>query len=307
MEKRKLTRYAPTPSGFLHLGNIYSFILTYHLAKRYQAKILLRIDDLDQDRVKQAYIQDIFDCLDFLELPFDLGPRTTKEYESEFSQRHRMALYESALQVLKEKGKVFACECSRSKVDRMHPLGYYTGLCRDKKLPFEGKDNSWRFRADMHQDVTFNELGKGQVHGKLPGILADFIVRRKDGLPAYQLTSAVDDIHFGVDLVVRGKDLWGSTIAQVLLSQSLENNDFSKTLFHHHALLKGPGDQKLSKSAGATSIYHLRKEGKKKEDIFGLIGKMIGLEHLTKLVDFAELVPDHGSSLKSQHAKKRGK
>jgi glutamyl-tRNA synthetase len=307
MEKSKLTRYAPTPSGFLHLGNIYSFILTYHLAKKHQAKILLRIDDLDSDRIKPAYIQDIFDSLDFMELPYDLGPRTSKEYEAEFSQRHRMDLYESALQVLKEKGKVFACECSRSKVDRMHPLGYYTGLCREKKLPFEGTENSWRFRADMHQDVLFKEIGKGQVHGKLPGILADFIVRRKDGLPAYQLTSVVDDIHYGVDLVVRGKDLWGSTIAQVLLSQSLEKNEFSKTIFHHHALLKGPGDQKLSKSAGATSIYHLRKDGKKKEDIFSLIGKMIGLEHLTKLVDFAELVPDVAAPAKSQNGKKRSK
>jgi glutamyl-tRNA synthetase len=307
MEKRKLTRYAPTPSGFLHLGNIYSFILTYHLAKQRGAKILLRIDDLDQDRIKPAYIQDIFDCLDFMELPCDLGPKTPKEYEAEFSQRHRMAMYETALQVLKEKGRLFACECSRSKVDRMHPLGYYTGLCRDKKLPFEAKDVSWRFRADMHQEVFFQELAKAQISGKLPGILADFIVRRKDGLPAYQLTSVVDDIYFGVDMVVRGKDLWGSTIAQVLLSKSLDKNDFSNALFHHHALLKGPGDKKLSKSAGATSIYHLRKEGKKKEDIFSLIGKMIGLEHLTKLVDFAELVPDNGPSVKSQNDKRRGK
>jgi glutamyl/glutaminyl-tRNA synthetase len=89
MEKSKLTRYAPTPSGFLHLGNIYSFILTYHLAKKHQAKILLRIDDLDSDRIKPAYIQDIFDSLDFMELPYDLGPRLTKEYEAEFSQRHQ--------------------------------------------------------------------------------------------------------------------------------------------------------------------------------------------------------------------------
>lgn len=307
MKNTKLTRYAPTPSGYLHLGNIYSFILTYLLAKKQGANILLRIDDLDQDRVKPVYIQDIFDCLDFLELPFDMGPRTLREYEAEYSQRHRMDLYESALQVFQGKGRVFACECSRSKVDRMHPLGYYTGLCRDKKLPFEGKGNSWRFRAGMHQDVPFYELGKGLVQGKLPGILADFIVRRKDGLPAYQLTSVVDDIHFGVDMVVRGKDLWGSTIAQVMLSQSLENNDFSKTMFHHHALLKGPGDQKLSKSAGATSIYHLRKEGKKKEEIFGLVGKMIGLEHLTKLVDFTELVPDVVPSMKLHNDKKKGK
>lgn len=307
MEKRKLTRYAPTPSGFLHLGNIYSFILTYHLAKQRGAKILLRIDDLDQDRIKPAYIQDIFDCLEFMELPFDLGPRSPKEYESEFSQRHRMAMYGSALQVLREKGRLFACECSRSKVDRMHPLGYYTGLCREKKLPFDAKDNSWRFRADMHEEVFFQELAKGQVSGKLPGILADFIVRRKDGLPAYQLTSVVDDIHFGVDLVVRGKDLWGSTIAQVLLSKSLEKNDFSNTLFHHHTLLKGPGDQKLSKSAGATSIYHLRKEGKTRKEIFGLIGKMIGLEYVANLEDFAELVPDNGPSVTSQNDKRRGK
>lgn len=281
--------------------------MTYHLAKKRNAKILLRIDDMDQDRIKAAYVQDIFDCLDFLELPFDLGPKNPKEFESDFSQRHRVELYHDALQVLRESGKAFACECSRSKVDRMHPLGYYTGFCRDKKIPFEQKDISWRFRADMHKDVGFQELGKGQLQGKLPGILADFVIRRRDGLPAYQLTSLVDDIHFGVDLVVRGKDLWGSTIAQVLLSRSLGKNQFSQSQFYHHTLLKGPGDQKLSKSAGATSIHHLRKAGKKKEEVFGMIGKMIGLEHLTTLVDFAELIPDVVPSMKFQNGKKKGK
>jgi glutamyl-tRNA synthetase len=304
MEKRNLTRFAPTPSGFLHLGNVFSFIQTYHFAKKSGAKILLRIDDLDQDRVKYAYIQDIFDTLDFLELPYDIGPRTFKEYEEDFSQKHRMSFYENALGTLRQTGSLFACECSRSKVDRMHPLGYYTGTCRDKKLPFDGKDNSWRFRADLHMDVAFRELGKGQINGKLPGILADFIVRRKDGLPAYQLTSVVDDIFFGVDLVVRGKDLWGSTIAQVLLSRSLEKNDFAKSLFYHHLLLKGPGNQKLSKSAGATSVFHLRKEGKKKDEIFGLIGKMGGLENAARLEDFEAISEDIKHPTKEVPAKR---
>lgn len=290
MEKFRLTRYAPTPSGYLHLGNIYSFVLTYHMAKKHGAKILLRIDDMDQERVKSSFVKDIFDTLDFMELPFDLGPKNLQEFDTEFSQKHRLPMYEKALERLKKHGILFACDCSRTKVDKMHPLGYYTGFCRKRNLPFDAPEVSWRIKADMHREVIFHESEKGEIHGKLPGILTDFVVRKKDRMPAYQLASVVDDIHYGVDLVVRGKDLWGSSLAQVLLSLFLEKNDFSKNLFLHHTLLKTPDNQKLSKSAGATSIYHLRKGGKKKEDIFNLIGTSLGRPDIMGLEDFGRMV-----------------
>lgn len=90
------TRLAPTPSGFLHLGNIYSFALTAALARKTKSKILLRIDDADRERTNKRYVQDIFDTLDFLGIPWDEGPRNIKEYEQEYSQVHRMDIYTKA-------------------------------------------------------------------------------------------------------------------------------------------------------------------------------------------------------------------
>lgn len=287
MTTLKLTRYAPTPSGFLHIGNVYSFIVTYHLAKKYDAKILLRIDDLDKERVKNRYIQDIFETLDFMELPHDLGPKNLKDFTSGFSQNNRMELYAKALETLKKSQLVFACDCSRKKVEKMHPKGYYSGFCQSRKLPFDQKDISWRLKANMHQDISFKDMNEGHIVGKLPGILTDFVVRKKDELPAYQLASVVDDLHFGVDLIVRGKDLFGSTLAQVFLSQHLRQNTFAQNTFYHHYLLQDPNNQKLSKSAGAASIQFLRKSGKKKADVYKMIGDWLGVKAEVKsLEDF---------------------
>src|ERR1700761_4059345 len=100
----KKTRIAPTPSGFLHLGNILSFAITAALAAQSNAKILLRIDDFDRERTNKLYIQDIFDTLNFLEIPYHEGPRNMHEYETEYSQIHRMPLYTAALQQLRNNG-----------------------------------------------------------------------------------------------------------------------------------------------------------------------------------------------------------
>jgi glutamyl/glutaminyl-tRNA synthetase len=291
LKKFRLTRFAPTPSGYLHLGNIYSFIITYHLAKKHQAKILLRIDDMDRDRVKKKFIQDIFDTLDFLEIPYHQGPKNLKEFESQFSQRKRMGLYRSALESLKQMRSLFACDCSRKKIEKMDPNGFYTGFCRNRKLDFNAKDIAWRIKVDRHHEVSYTDLFDGATIGKIPGILADFIVKRKDGLPAYQLTSVVDDIHFGVDLIIRGKDLGGSTLAQVYLSDYLDKNSFSQNTFYHHPLIQGPDHQKLSKSSGATSIQFLRKSGKKKEEIYQMIGDWMGTPiPIRSLGEFSGLV-----------------
>ncbi|MFD2201395.1 glutamate--tRNA ligase family protein [Shivajiella indica] len=284
----KLTRFAPTPSGFLHIGNIYSFIITYHLAKKHQSKIMLRIDDMDRERIKNKYIQDIFETLDFLEIPYHQGPKNLQDFQKNFSQVNRLNLYQDALLQLKETGLLFACDCSRKKIEKMDPNGYYTGFCRNRNLDFNKKDLAWRIKVDKHQEVTFIDLKDGLVTGKIPGILSDFIVRKKDTFPAYQLASVVDDLHYGVDLIIRGKDLWGSTLAQTFLSKRLPTNNFAETTFYHHPLIKGPNNQKLSKSAGSTSIQFLRKSGKKKEDVFEVIGNQIGSKNpLRSLEDFS--------------------
>jgi glutamyl/glutaminyl-tRNA synthetase len=111
----------------------------------------------------------------------------------------------------------------------------------------------------------------GEIKTQLPESMRDFIVRKKDGFPAYQLASVADDIYFGVDLIVRGEDLWESTLAQIYLAAFLDEKNFLRATFHHHALLMTGENEKMSKSAGATSILQLKKENKTPQQIYALI------------------------------------
>jgi len=275
------TRIAPTPSGFLHLGNIYSFAITAALARKTGAKILLRIDDFDRERTNMACVQDIFDTLNFLEIPWDEGPRNMQEYEQQYSQVHRMDLYNKALQQLRESGHLFACTCSRADVLKLNADSIYTGTCREKNIPLDAENVSWRIRTNDADEISVKTLD-GIVMATFPKEMTDFIVRKKDGFPAYQLISVIDDIHFGADLVVRGDDLWPSTLAQLYLSSFLEKNTFTDTTFYHHPLINDDKGLKLSKSEGATSIHYLRKDGKKPAEVYALIAAALNIDAAPK-------------------------
>lgn len=303
------TRIAPTPSGFLHLGNVLSFAVTTALAEEMNARILLRIDDMDGQRVTREYVQDIFDTLDFLDIPWHEGPANYREYKTEYSQLHRMGLYREALRQLDESGKIFACTCSRAEISRQSANGSYPGNCRDKKLAADIPDSSWRLRTLPSGTLEVKTARNGIVGTSLPRSMHDFIVRRRDGLPSYQLASLVDDLHYGIRLIVRGEDLWESTLAQLYLADTLGHaafriplqvspaaaapgtgrgpfsagpGIFRETVFHHHRLLTGHKGRKLSKSAGDISIRYLRKQGKKPREIYALTGSMLGCREPVK-------------------------
>lgn len=262
------TRIAPTPSGYLHLGNAYSFALTASLAKQTGAKILLRIDDLDRDRINPPYVQDIFDTLSFLEISWDDGPRNMQEYETVWSQLYQMDIYRAALLQLKQNDAVYACQCSRTQIQ--------TCTCRDKNILLDTPNTSWRLRTD-ERELTIKIFNDGIIKTKLPPEMKDFVVKKKDGYPAYQLTSLVDDLHYGIDLIVRGKDLWPSTVAQHYLADVFQNITFQNITFHHHSLVMESADKKLSKSAGATSIKYLREQGETAVDVYEEIGRMMDM------------------------------
>jgi glutamyl/glutaminyl-tRNA synthetase len=263
------TRIAPTPSGFIHLGNVFSFALTASRARKTSASILLRIDDLDQPRIQPQYVKDIFDTLRFLDIPWDEGPKNYDEYINKFSQLHRMPLYEKVLDQLRESGKVFACSCSRTNREAC--------TCREKNLSLDEPGNAWRIYTPPD----------------LPESVQEFIVKKKDGFPSYQLGCVVDDHHFGVDLIVRGVDLLDSSKAQVYLAGVLGYTSFVNSTMLHHQLLMESANQKLSKSAGSTSLQYLKQQGKTPKEIFGLISTIAGLktplyhwENLADTVDF---------------------
>lgn len=271
------TRIAPTPSGFLHLGNAMSFLITAALARQNGATILLRIDDIDQERVKKKYVEDIFRTLSYLEIPWDEGPKNYQEYKSTFSQTHRLEFYRKAIDHLKNTKQLFACDCSRRKISRESPDGSYPGTCRNKKIPFENKEANWRLKTD-NKEIAIKDLSGRDFTAAIPLLLKDFVVRRKDGLPAYQLTSVVDDLLDGVDLIIRGKDLRGSSIAQQFLSQKLPRSTHSKPVHFHHILMTDAKNRKMSKSSGSTSIQHLIKTGLGKAEIYQMIGGFLKLQ-----------------------------
>jgi glutamyl/glutaminyl-tRNA synthetase len=266
------TRIAPTPSGFLHVGNILSFAVTAALARKHGAKILLRIDDLDRARVSPEYLTDIFDTLRFLEIPWDEGPQDVADFEARFSQIHRMHLYNDALEQLAAGGFVFSCICSRKQLNEAGECS-----CFEKQIPLNTPDASWRlYTGDAL--LKIKSYNGAMIHTQLPAEMENFIVRKKDGFPAYQLTSVIDDLFYGVDLIVRGEDLWPSTLAQIQLAKLLNKPAFNEVVFYHNPLLLEPSGEKLSKSAGSTSIRYLRQQGSSAKDVYVLISTMLGHE-----------------------------
>jgi glutamyl/glutaminyl-tRNA synthetase len=263
------TRIAPTPSGYLHLGNVLSFAITIALAHKNNAKVLLRIDDLDRERVNPLYLQDIFDTLNYLGIAWDEGPTSVEDFESSFSQLHRMPMYQQALNQLAQNKLVFACTCPRSKQEPC--------TCFEQEFPLSTPNASWRLITNNHDPIVVKTPDGAVTSEVLPPSMHNFVVKKKDGYPAYQLTSIVDDLYYGVDLIVRGQDLWASTLTQLQLAQLLHKTQFSSIAFYHHPLITDAAGNKLSKSAGSTSVQYLRQQGKSAAEIFTMIAGMMGV------------------------------
>jgi glutamyl-tRNA synthetase len=264
-------RFAPTPSGYLHIGNALNFTLNWLVARLDGGKILLRIDDLDADRKRPEYVADIFESLEWLGLDWDEGPRSQENFEKNWSQHRRLPLYFKALEKLRDTGLLFACRKSRRD---LAPFGGdYPPEFRNQNLSLDDPDVAWRIRTPLLS-------GEGQGVG-----LPDFVVRRRDGIPAYQLASLVDDLHFGVTHVVRGADLEASTQAQIYLAECLGETNFLKIKFLHHPLITDAQGEKLSKSAGASSLKALRESGAGAEIVFQKVGEMLGFSEVDSAAD----------------------
>lgn len=264
-------RLAPTPSGFLHAGNALNFILNWTVARKNHGSLLLRIDDLDADRKRPAYVQDIFDSLEWLGIDWDEGPRSTDDFEQNWSQHLRLPLYVARLEKLRATGLLFACRKSRS--DLAPFKGSYPADFREQGLSLDDPDVAWRIATP-------------------PGFpMPDFIVRRRDGLPAYQVASIADDVHFGVTHAIRGADLEPSTEAQRWLASCIGEDKFLRIKFLHHPVLFDEGGEKLSKSAGSSSLQAMRTQGQSPQSIFRQCATLIGfpenqVETLQNLLNF---------------------
>lgn len=295
-----VSRIAPTPSGYLHVGNAFSFVLTWLIVRKMGGKLLLRIDDSDAARSRPEFIDDIFHTLDWLGLDYDLGPAGPEDFNRHYSQQHRAELYSDVLHAISStSGRVYACSCSRRQIRQQSREGIYPGSCRDKALPLDRKNTAWRIRVPEMQEVSFDGmLCRQAVQLALGKQMGDFVIRRKDGLPAYQLVSLADDMHYGVNLIVRGSDLCESTGAQLYLAQCLNNvpnnwqvraKAFLGTTFCHHGLIRNESGDKLSKSKGAAAVMQLREAGEGPQEVYQRVAVYAGItqqiHHLPDLLE----------------------
>jgi glutamyl-tRNA synthetase len=271
------SRLAPTPSGFLHLGNAFSFALTWLLARYHEGTLLLRIDDIDNERRRPAYVQDVFQTLRWLQLDWDVGPKDVMDFEARFSQLLALNRYAQLLDGLRQAGGVYACNCSRSQVVASSMNGIYPGTCRHRNLALDTPEAAWRVHVPENTVISILEYNGGSRHIQLDTAMGDFVVRRRNGLPAYQIASLADDLHYGINLIVRGVDLLPSTAAQLFLAAQLPPNSFTKAVFYHHPLLKDEGGQKLSKSAGAASLLALRGQLPDPAPVYRALANALGL------------------------------
>lgn len=271
------TRFAPTPSGFLHEGNAFSFVLTWLVARHFGGTIHLRIDDLDQTRCRSEYVEDIFRSLDWLGLDWDSGPQGVDDFYKNFSQQHHLAEYQQALTALQTGGHLFACICSRKQILAAHPSGHYAGTCRGAGHAFSLSDAAWRIRTPVRFPAYREWLPENHSVLADKTEIRDFVVRRRDGLPAYQIASVVDDIRLGINFIVRGEDLRPSTQAQVFWAGLVPAYQaFTDTIFWHHSLLLDVSGAKLSKSAGAASLKTQRESGQASAELYQRFSALLG-------------------------------
>jgi glutamyl/glutaminyl-tRNA synthetase len=263
MSERLLTRFAPAPTGLLHLGHVVNAIYVWGLAGRLGADVLLRIEDHDGQRSRRAFEATLLDDLDWLGFVPDRYPTAAfRAGRCESRQSDRHALYAAAAATLGRRGLLYGCACTRQDIaarraaDRGGSKGY-PGTCRSRGLPLSDA-LTWRLRMEAGTE-TFVDLLQGPLTQDTAADQGDPAIRDRHGNWTYTFAVVVDDLDQGVTLVVRGDDLRSATAGQIRLGRML-GREQPATFAHHPILMKSP-TQKLSKADGDTGISDLRRDG----------------------------------------------
>jgi len=291
------TRFAPAPTGFLHLGHVVNAIYVWGLARRMGGQVLLRIEDHDRKRSRAEYERAILDDLDWLELvPDEPSTRAFRLGRCDWRQSDRADVYQRAIDGLRAKGLVYACECSRrdlAKGDGSFGERRYPGTCAAKRLA-ERPGLALRVRLDPTIE-RFVDLAHGPQEQQPASQCGDLVVRDRDGNWTYQFAAAVDDYAQQVTHVVRGDDLLPSTGRQIQLARLLGRTEPPR--FFHHPLVMKTATQKLSKAEGDSGIRELRERGWAAPEVIGHAAALVGLLRTPRSVPaghVADLMADDG-------------
>ena len=268
-----LTRFAPAPTGWLHLGHVLNAEYVWSHARAMDGRVLLRIEDHDRTRARPEFEAGILDDLDWLGYRPDLYPTDAfRGGRCDGRQSDRDAIYREAFEILRRQGLVYACDCSRRSVttaasgvslaESSSEL-QYPGNCRDRHLPLiDGY--GWRVRIEPGTE-EFEDLRLGLQRQNPAEQCGDVLLRDRHDNWTYQFAVTVDDWRQGVDVVIRGVDLLASTGRQIRLGRLLGRE--RPPVFVHHPLIMKTADQKLSKSDGDTGVRDLRAKGWSPADV----------------------------------------
>lgn len=299
MGKIRRGRYAPTPSGQLHLGNARTALIAWLQMRHTGGEFVLRMEDVDRTRARKQYAEEIVRDLRWLGLDWDEGPDIGGRY-GPYVQSEREALYEEALRRLTAMNRVYPCYCSRADLRTIarapHGLAsegpVYPGICRhlteeERTIKARKKTPSLRFIIPEDKGIAFTDGFCG--YQQFPaGYGGDFILKRADNMYSYQLAVVVDDALMNITHVLRGADLLDSTPRQLWLYEAL---DLEAPFFTHIPLVLGPDGSRLSKSHGDISLRSLRDAGAKPETIVGWLAYLSGQTDKPEPVRPSELIP----------------
>lgn len=286
-------RFAPSPSGHLHVGNARTAVINYLFAKKERGIFTLRIEDTDIQRSSKVFETSIIEDLLWLGIKWDEGP---------VRQSERLDIYKSYAEILLKKGFAYRCFCSKDEIDEARKITAakglaprYDGRCKNlSKDQIDGllrqkKEYVIRFKSFM-RPIKFNDMIHGEISFPFDHV-DDFIILRSDGIPSYNFAVVIDDMLSGITHVIRGADHISNTPKQIMLFHAFEKEH---PLYAHHSLLTGPDRKPLSKRHGVTGIKDFRAMGILKEAIFnylGITGRSMGKEFLTEkeLIDTFDL------------------
>ncbi len=264
MNENVRVRYAPSPTGFPHVGNIRSALFNWLFARHHGGSFIVRIEDTDQARYVPGAVEAILGALNWLGLDWDEGPEKGGDYGPYF-QSQRLDQYHAAAEKLIASGHAYRCYCSSERLDAMRaaqeaakqPPGY-DRHCRDNcDAGPEGVTGVVRFKVPLSGRTAFNDIIRGEVSFD-NALLDDFVLLKSDGFPTYHLANIVDDHDMKTTHVMRGEEWLSSTPRHVLLYQAM---GYEPPIFAHLPMILGPDRSKLSKRHGAVSIIDYKNQG----------------------------------------------
>lgn len=255
MTKRVRTRFAPSPTGYLHVGGARTALFNWLFARHFGGDFILRIEDTDLERSNQESVTAILSGLEWLGLDYDEGP---------FYQTQRFDRYHAVIQQLVNEGNAYKCYCSKERLEKLRDEQQqnkekprYDGLCRERKDGANDSPYVIRFKNPLTGDVTFDDMIRGKITVN-NSELDDLIIARTDGTPTYNLTVVVDDCDMQITHVIRGDDHINNTPRQINILKAL-NADLP--LYAHVPMILGSDGKRLSKRHGAVAVTEYKEQG----------------------------------------------